>query len=70
MAYFIKDSCVSCDFCLEECPTSCISQGIHKLVIDTDLCVNCGICVLVCPVEAVEGEVFDPEKSILEDSSS
>ena len=52
MAYVINDECVSCDACADECPTSCISAGDDKYVIDEAECTDCGACADVCPVDA------------------
>lgn len=52
MAYFIKDECISCGACAEECPVSCISAGETKYVINPDECIECGACASVCPVGA------------------
>lgn len=52
MAYEINDDCISCGACEPECPTSCISEGDAKYVIDADECIECGACADVCPVDA------------------
>jgi NAD-dependent dihydropyrimidine dehydrogenase PreA subunit len=39
--------------CLDECPTSCISEGDRMLYIQPDECTDCGACEPVCPVEAI-----------------
>lgn len=52
MAYTISDQCISCGTCESECPTSAISAGDGKYVIDPDTCVECGACAGVCPVDA------------------
>ena len=52
MAYTISDQCISCGACESECPTSAISAGDGKYVIDPDTCVECGACAGVCPVDA------------------
>lgn len=54
MAYFIKDTCISCGACAAECPTSAISEGDDIYVIDADECISCGACADVCPVDAPE----------------
>ncbi len=52
MAFFINDDCINCGACAGECPSSCISEGDTKYVIDEDACVDCGACANVCPVNA------------------
>ena len=52
MAYVITDACISCGVCEAECPTSCISPGDDKYVINGEECIDCGSCANVCPVDA------------------
>ena len=52
MAYKITDECISCGACAAECPTSCISEGDGKYVINADECISCGNCADLCPVGA------------------
>lgn len=52
MAYFINDNCINCGACEAECPTSCISAGDDKYVINADDCIDCGACAGVCPTDA------------------
>lgn len=52
MAYCINDECINCGACEAECPTSAISQGDGKYVIDAATCIDCGACAGVCPVDA------------------
>ncbi len=52
MAYVINDECVSCGVCEAECPSSCISEGDSKYVINPEECTSCGACADVCPVGA------------------
>ncbi len=52
MAYFINDDCINCGACEAECPTSCISAGSDKFVINADECIDCGACNGVCPTDA------------------
>ena len=56
MAYIITDDCISCGACVEECPTSAISEGDGKYVIDADTCISCGACADTCPAEAISEE--------------
>jgi len=51
MAFYILDSCVSCDACMSQCPEGAISEG-SPYIIDPKLCTECGACAEVCPVEA------------------
>jgi ferredoxin len=52
MAYVINDECINCGACENECPTSAISQGDDKYVINAEECISCGACNGVCPVSA------------------
>lgn len=52
MAYKINDDCICCGACAPECPTSCISEGDTKYVINPEECIECGACANVCPVGA------------------
>ncbi len=55
MAYVIKDSCIACGACMEECPTDAIVAGdIYS--IDADKCIDCGACAGACPLDAVAEE--------------
>lgn len=56
MAYIINDDCISCGACAGECPTSAISEGGDKYVIDADACIECGACADACPVGAPVAE--------------
>ena len=40
MAYVIKDSCINCGACADECPTDAISAGDSMYVIDADKCID------------------------------
>jgi len=52
MAYKITDDCIACGVCVDQCPTSCISEGEPIYVINADDCVACDACAEVCPVNA------------------
>ena len=54
MAHVIKDDCVACGACAEECPEEAISEGDPIFVIDPEKCTDCGTCVEVCPTESIE----------------
>ena len=57
MAYVIKDECIACGACMEECPVEAITEGDDKYNIDADKCIDCGACAGACPVDApVEGQ--------------
>jgi ferredoxin len=56
MAYVIDDACINCGACESECPTSAISAGEDKYVINPDECIDCGACADVCPVDAPKPE--------------
>ena len=56
MAYIINDDCISCGACAEGCPTSAITEGDGKYVIDAETCIDCGACAEACPVNAPQAD--------------
>ena len=44
MAYVIKDECIACGACIEECPVEAIVAGDDQYTIDADKCIDCGAC--------------------------
>ena len=56
MAYKISDECISCGACEATCPSSAISEGETKYIIDAKLCIDCGVCASGCPVDAISKE--------------
>ena len=57
MAYKIDlDACIACGTCVDECPTSAISEKDGKYVINEDECISCGACAGACPVEAPKAD--------------
>ena len=52
MAYVINDDCIACGTCIDECPTSSISEG-EKYSINPETCIECGDCAEVCPTESI-----------------
>lgn len=53
MAYYITNSCTRCGACVEECPTTSISESDPIFLIDADTCNDCMACVPICPLEAI-----------------
>jgi len=51
MAYEIGAGCISCGVCLDECPTSSISETQTGYSIDPETCIDCGKCAEVCPLQ-------------------
>lgn len=54
VSYFIKDNCIGCTKCAQDCPVDAINfepYEIHKIA--TDICIKCDICRQICPVNAV-----------------
>lgn len=53
MAHVIKDSCIACGSCIDECPVEAISEGdIYS--IDANACIDCGNCADTCPTDSIE----------------
>ena len=52
--YFITNSCIGCNKCVEVCPQNCIISDSIPYVIEQNHCLHCGNCFRVCPIEAVE----------------
>ncbi len=59
MALKIIDECISCDGCVEVCPTAAIEASDPIYVITATVCCECvgyhkePSCVEVCPVDAI-----------------
>ena len=59
MALKVLDDCISCDVCIEECPTDAIVAGTLYCTIDPEKCTECidkydePICITVCPVDCI-----------------
>ena len=64
MSVLIRDKCIACDACREECPNEAIEEGDPIYCIDPDRCTECvgsydePSCIAVCPVDAI---VSDPD---------
>ena len=57
--YIIKEDCINCGVCEDECPTDAISQSESGdyYEIDPSLCTECAACQPVCPADCI---VSDP----------
>jgi ferredoxin len=66
MALIIKDECIACDACREECPNDAIEEGDPIYIIEPARCTECighyeePACVEVCPVDCI---VLDPDNT-------
>lgn len=60
--YFITESCIGCDKCIEVCPQKCIVSGKIPYAVQQRHCLHCGNCLTVCPVGAVERREVYAEK--------
>ncbi len=52
--YYITDSCIGCESCVEVCPQGCIIQDSIPFQIKQEHCLHCGNCMTACPAGAVE----------------
>ena len=53
----MKDECINCGTCLENCPSGAIIKG-KPYTRNRELCSDCGTCAEVCPIC---NEEFDDE---------
>ena len=53
--YQVKDSCIGCTKCAQECPSGAIAMRPYEQhEVDHAKCTKCDMCLIVCPVDAVE----------------
>ena len=48
----IKDKCIGCKKCVDQCPFGAIEMVDDKAYI-TEACTVCGACIDACPVGAI-----------------
>ena len=59
MALLINNDCISCDACIDECPTDAIQENYPVYIIEPERCTECiGVygepqCISVCPVDCI-----------------
>ena len=57
VAVIIRDECVGCGTCVDDCPSEAISMdGENIAVVNADECIDCGLCVDSCPTDAISME--------------
>lgn len=49
----IKDKCIGCEICKDNCPADCIVMVDKKPVFDYDACIRCFCCQELCPESAI-----------------
>lgn len=59
----IKDKCIGCEKCVDQCPFGAIEMIDGKAYI-TEACTVCGACIDVCPVEAIIREEVESSSTI------
>ena len=53
-AVVARDECVSCGWCVRNCPVSALSvYGGMYAVVDVERCIGCGRCAAVCPASVI-----------------
>ena len=55
-AVVVKDLCVACETCVDECPAEAITMDNGCAKVDKEKCTDCGTCVDICPSAAVHVE--------------
>jgi len=64
--------CTGCETCLDRCQMDAIDIVNEIAEINLDRCIGCGLCVTTCEMDAmqlvkkVEGQLYDPPKSLAE----
>jgi len=54
ITYTIKDTCIGCTICAQECPSDAIPFTPHQVhTINNELCIKCDICKQACPIDAI-----------------
>jgi H+/Na+-translocating ferredoxin:NAD+ oxidoreductase subunit B len=61
-----KDSCTSCELCVDRCPMGAISID-DTAVPDPDKCIGCGLCISSCPEESLSLSVRKPSPEVPDD---
>ena len=59
-AYFLKEKCTDCNFCVALCPSGAITRD-GEIHYNDDLCLGCCGCMNVCPTNAWRCSKIDPE---------
>lgn len=55
--YVIRDHCIGCTICAQNCPTDSIPMTpFRKHEINDDTCIRCDMCFQVCPEDAIHIE--------------
>ncbi|MGL4878739.1 nitroreductase family protein [Paraclostridium dentum] len=54
--FVIKDKCIGCTLCKQDCIVSDIEMIDGKSYIKNKTCIKCGHCIAICPVKAVSSD--------------
>lgn len=68
----LENSCIFCGRCVKVCPSEIFQQQPKEIptLSNINSCIKCGHCVAICPADAIEHELFPPEKVHTIDYSS
>ena len=64
MLKVIRDLCLGCGLCTENCPTGAIALRWDQAVIDQSKCNHCRLCLEICPRAAIVELVPVSEKEL------
>lgn len=63
-----EDKCISCGWCIPQCPVDCISHNEDRFTVEIDesICIDCGACQQVCPTTAINEAILNITKEYKE----
>ncbi len=61
--YYVDENCISCGWCVENCPTNNIQFDDNKKPVFGDNCISCVRCYSRCPKEAIQSRYKNKSSS-------